>query len=1446
MRRWYLWILLLLLHAVAKAQDFSNKGKDFWLCFPSHVPNEKDGVTYYANMSLFITSDKNSSGIVSIPGVFSTTFTVIAGQVTEINVPYNLAHITSADAAKVIRKGIRVQVDAGKPPVVVYSHIYAGYRSAASLILPAAVLGKKYYSMNAPQRSINGSKSQFVIVAVDTNTTVLVTPVRDGVKGTPFTIQLPLPGDLYELQDNLDLSGSLIESVSPNNETCKPIAVFSGSSAIHLITSNQCTPGDSYDPLFQQLYPVNAWGKSYGFIPFEGYVSGNPYRVIASEDNTKVTVNGIQVATLNAGQYYPAKPLFGQVETQSVFINADKPVSVAQYAQSSSCSGANVPAGTGYGDPDMVLLNPIEQNVNDITVFSSQKENIYSNAKFINVLIKQNAVASFTINGVAPAATWLPMLPAGSGYACAKIKLPANLNACTLKADSAFNAIAYGFGDFESYAYSAGTNVKDLYRTLTIENEFGKGTIPVGCNNSEFHISVTFPYQPQAIRFLFYGLFPDKTINSPVPTESFMVNGKLVYRFRLNDAFLVNQAGVYPVTVIGTNNNNTGCNNGQDEIDYELTIVERPKAGFSVNHSGCIADAVQFTDTSSSGSNVLTNWYWDLGDNNSSGLPSPGHTYATGNNYIVKHHVISDIGCGSDTAIKTIPVTNIPVAGFQTQQPSVCAGTALLFTDASSFSGNGSVVSWVWDFGDQQKDTAANATAQSHTYQGDGAFTASLYVQTNSGCKSAVVQKQVTVYPVPHAAFQVPVFCLPGGTGQFMNASTISNNSALTAVWNFGDGYTAAVTSPVHQYSNVGPYTVTLTVISPDGCVDDSSVVINSIYPQASLRFTASPENCLGDSTLMVIKTQASTYTGLSNIYWSENNPVLFNDTVPAASVIECRLPVLFNTAGNQVVRVFGTTSIGCNTDTVNIPIHINKLPTADFTTSSPLCDQQAVHFSDLSTANEGVLKKWNWNFGNGSQSTGQHPDQVFATGNWPVTLSVETDKGCHAAAVVHPLTISPVPVPVFDAPVSCAADPFVPFINQSTIADGSVNSLVYQWSFGDNNASAANPATSNQKDPKHTYTIAGNYQVTLQVTSKDGCTTDTMQVVTVNGAIVQAGFTSPAFPAICNNQPVQLQDASSVNAGGIIRRELYWNYDNDPLQKTTDENPTAGGVYNFSYPAATTDKVYHIKYVVYSGITCMHQLDSLITIKRAPFIQFDPVTGVCEDVSPFYIIAAKENSGMQGTGQYEGAGITAAGLFDAGKAGTGVHPMTYSFTAENGCSATSQQSIPVFALPIVYAGPDKTIKAGAAIQLNGTGKGEQLQFQWSPAAFIDAPKIANPVVTPPDDMTFTLTGTTGPGCVAKDDVTIKVIDKIHVPNAFTPNNDGKNDTWKIPYLEVFDDCTVRVFSRWGEQVFSSRGYNHPWNGTYKGVALPAGAYTWIIDYKNGQPPQKGIVMLIR
>lgn len=83
------------------------------------------------------------------------------------------------------------------------------------------------------------------------------------------------------------------------------------------------------------------------------------------------------------------------------------------------------------------------------------------------------------------------------------------------------------------------------------------------------------------------------------------------------------------------------------------------------------------------------------------------------------------------------------------------------------------------------------------------------------------------------------------------------------------------------------------------------------------------------------------------------------------------------------------------------------------------------------------------------------------------------------------------------------------------------------------------------------------------------------------------------------------------------------------------------------------------------------------------------------------------------------------------------------------------------------------------------------------------------------------------------------------IPNTFTPNGDGINDTWDIKNLSYYVDCSVNIFTRWGQKIYSSVGYAIPWDGTYKGALLPTGTYYYVIDLKNGMTPLSGFVAII-
>ena len=95
----------------------------------------------------------------------------------------------------------------------------------------------------------------------------------------------------------------------------------------------------------------------------------------------------------------------------------------------------------------------------------------------------------------------------------------------------------------------------------------------------------------------------------------------------------------------------------------------------------------------------------------------------------------------------------------------------------------------------------------------------------------------------------------------------------------------------------------------------------------------------------------------------------------------------------------------------------------------------------------------------------------------------------------------------------------------------------------------------------------------------------------------------------------------------------------------------------------------------------------------------------------------------------------------------------------------------------------------------------------------------------------------------------MKVIyqEPITFPTGFTPNGDGTNDVWNLYFIADFPNTTVTIFNRWGENIFESNGYTKPWDGTYKGEALPSGTYYYIIDLNDPQfEPMTGPITIIR
>lgn len=137
-------------------------------------------------------------------------------------------------------------------------------------------------------------------------------------------------------------------------------------------------------------------------------------------------------------------------------------------------------------------------------------------------------------------------------------------------------------------------------------------------------------------------------------------------------------------------------------------------------------------------------------------------------------------------------------------------------------------------------------------------------------------------------------------------------------------------------------------------------------------------------------------------------------------------------------------------------------------------------------------------------------------------------------------------------------------------------------------------------------------------------------------------------------------------------------------------------------------------------------------------------------------------------------------------------------------------------------------------------------RYRWSPTESLSSDTVANPVATPEDNATYTVTITSSEGCQQSGTLAITVQKVLLIPNAFTPNGDGVNDTWVIGNLERFPGSQIQVFDRWGQVVLEATNYNQSWEGSFRGRALPEDTYFYRIRKNNNTPDRQGSLTIIR
>lgn len=494
-----------------------------------------------------------------------------------------------------------------------------------------------------------------------------------------------------------------------------------------------------------------------------------------------------------------------------------------------------------------------------------------------------------------------------------------------------------------------------------------------------------------------------------------------------NPSYTFPDTGLYHVTLI--------INRGQtcgDTASIYVRVLRELRGDFSYLNPICANANDPFRDLSTSFYNDINGWKWYFGDGDSSVLQNPNHTYTTAGNYTINLIATTLRGC-EVKATKPLSVTPGPAPNFILKQ--VCKNRIAYFTNQSTIQ-SGSIVKYIWDFGNGIKDSV-NANP-SVTYPANGQYTVMLTAESNNGCRTFIT-KVISVVDSFSVNFSATSVC-EKNSPVFNNTST-----AYTGfVWRFNDGNTTStIRNPSHVYNTSGVYPVTL-IASHSFCPSDS--IIKNVTIKANPTFVLNKNISFCEQTTALISL-TGTYDSLR---WNTQQT-------------------------NSSIQVDGSTNPikvtaylnGCSiSDSSRMTIY--PKPNALFLTDK-FCANNPTTFLNASTVTGDVIAQNNWYLTNGATtltSTLKEPTlNLNQLTPYDVRLIVATSHGCldtfqNRLSLLDTFTVG------MDIPDAVCIK------NNNLFSDTSKgNNVYYSWNFGDGSVSSVKNAT-------HSFSTPGNYTI--------------------------------------------------------------------------------------------------------------------------------------------------------------------------------------------------------------------------------------------------------------------------------------------------------------------------------------------------------------------------------